>query len=171
MYQLAPDEKTTKVMVYSRNKLIHGELVTKQSVRVSILPRMQALSNFLHFLSAQVWFFGGGDPRLLKYSEYFFPADRMVGLHMAPPACDPLDYEVDLANRVMNDISMILGVFLVKGKIRVSTQVELGANLELAYKSWLSVYEADISSPFLAQMPVIHVPMLLISTSQASFGL
>jgi hypothetical protein len=171
MYQLAPDEKTTTVMLYSRNKLIHGDLITRQSVRVSILPRMQALTNFLHFLKAQIWFFGAGDPRLLTYTEYFFPVDRMIGLHLAPPACDPLDYEVDLANRAMSDLSMILGMFVVKGKIRVSTQVELAANLELAHKSWLSVYEADISSPFLTQMPVLHVPMLLVSPAQASFGI
>lgn len=171
MYQLAPDEKTATVMVYSSNKLIHGDLITKQNVRVSILPRMQAITNFLHFLKAQIWFFGGGEPRLLNYAEYFFPVDRMVGFHLAPPACDPLDYETGLVNRTLSDINLVLGVFLVKGKILVSTQVELGANLELASKSWLSVYEAEISSPFLAQMPVIHVPMLLVSPVQASFGL
>ncbi len=171
MYQLAPDEKTTTVMVYSRNELIHGELITRQGVRVSILPRMQALTNFLHFQKAQIWFFGSGDPRLISFNDYFFPVDRMIGLHIAPPAADPLDYEAGLVNRALCDLSMMLGVFLVKGKIMVSTQVELGASLELAYKSWLSVYEADVSSPFLAQMPVFHVPMLRVSPSQASFGL
>ncbi len=171
MYQLAPDEKTTTVMVYSSNKLVHGELITRQSVRVSILPRMQALTNFLHFLKAQIWFFGGGEPRLIKYSEYFFPVDGIIGFHIAPPACDPLDYEQGLLNRSLSDVNMVLGVFLVKGKILVSTQVELAANLELAYKNWLSVYEADISSPFLTQMPVLHVSMLLVRPPQVSFGL
>ena len=171
MYQLASDEKTTTVMVYSRNKLIHGDLISRQAVKVSIMPRMQSLSNYLHFLNAQIWFFGGGDPKLLAYSEYFFPVDRMIGFHLAPPASEPLDYETDVANRAMSDFNMILGVFILKGKIRVSTQVELGANLELAHKTWLSVYDADISSPFLTQMPVIHVPMLLVSPSQASFGI
>lgn len=171
MYQLAPDEKTTTVMVYSHNKLIHGDLITRQSVRVSIMPRMQALTNFLHFLKAQIWFFGGGEPKLLRFNEYFFPVQRMIGLHIAPPAADPLDYEAGLVNRGMCDLSLILGVFIVKGKILVSTQVETGANLELAYKSWLSVYEADVSSPLLPQMPVIHVPMLLVRPAEASFGL
>ena len=171
MYELTVDEKTTTVMLYSRNKLIHGDLITRQSVKVSIIPRMQALTNYLHLLRAQVWFFGGGDPRLLKYSEYFFPAERMIGLHIAPPASDPLDVESDLANRGMSDVSMVMGVFLVKGKIQVSTQVPMAANLELAYKSWLSIYEADISSPFLPQMPVVHVPMLLVKAAEVSFGL
>lgn len=170
MSQLAPDEKTTTVMVYSSNKLIHGELITKQNVRVSILPRMQALTNFLHFYKAQTWFFGGGEPRLIKYEECFFPVEQIVGFHMAPPACDPLDYEAGLVNRTLSELSMMLGVFVVKGKILVSTQVELGANLELAHKNWLSVYEADVSSPFLMQMPVLHVPMLLVRPSQVTFG-
>jgi hypothetical protein len=171
MYQLASDEKTTTIMVYTSNTLVHGDLVTRQTIKVSILPRMQALANYLHFLRAQVWFFGGGEPRLLTYSEYFFPVDRMVGLHIAPPACDPPDFTAGLVNRAMSDIGMIMGMFVVKGKIRVSTQVELAANLELAYKTWLSVYDADISSPLLPQMPVIHVPMLLVNAAQASFGM
>lgn len=171
MHQLAPDEKTTTVLVYSSNKLIHGDLITKQNVRVSILPRMQALANFLHFLNAQVWFFGGGEPRLLAYADYFFPVERMVGFHVAQPASDPLDYEADQSNRAMCDIGMVMGMFVVQGKIRVSTQVELGANLELASKSWLSVYDARVSSPFLTQMPALNVPFLLVSPVRVSFGL
>lgn len=170
MYQLTPDEKTTTVMLYSRNKLIHGELVTRESVRVSLLPRMPALSNYLHFLKAQIWFFGGGDPRLLTYDEYFFPVERMIGFHLAPPASEPVDYGADLENRAMSELNMILGVFLLKGKLLVSTQVEFAANLESAHKDWLAVYDADISSPFLPQMPVVHVPMLLVSAVQVSFG-
>lgn len=170
MHQLAADEKITTVMVYSSNKLVHGELVTKTNVRVSILPRMQALTNFLHFFKAQVWFFGGAEPKLINYAEYFFPVEQMVGFHMAPPASDPLDYEPGMVNRSLSEISMMLGVFLVKGKILVSTQVELGANLEIAHKSWLSVYEGDVSSPFMAQMPVLHVPMLLVRPAMVSFG-
>ena len=50
MHQLASNQKTTTVMDYSRNKLIHRDLVARQSMRVSILPRMQALANFLHFI-------------------------------------------------------------------------------------------------------------------------
>jgi hypothetical protein len=170
MYRLEADEKTTTVMVYTHNKLIHGELITRQSVRVSILPRMQALTNFLHFLKAQVWFLGGGEPKLLDFEEYFFPVERMIAMHIAPPAVEPLDRETGLLNRGMCDLRMMLGVFIVKGKIRVSTQVATGANLELAYKSWLSVYDADISSPLLPKMPVVHVPMMLVRPPEASFG-
>ena len=170
MYQLAPDEKSTRVMLYARNELVHGELVTKQGVRVSILPRMQALTNLLHLVNTQVLLFGGGQPVMLKHQELFFPAERMIGLHIAPPECDPPDFEEGLANRGVSEIQVTLGLFAVKGKMRVSTAVSPAANLELAYKSWLSVYDADITCPFLPQMPAVHVPMLIVNPSQASFG-
>jgi len=32
MYTLKPDEKTTPVMVYTRQSVVRGEVVTKQSV-------------------------------------------------------------------------------------------------------------------------------------------
>jgi hypothetical protein len=171
MFQLAADEKATTVMVYSRNKLVHGDLVTRKTVKVSALPRMQAFANYLHILNSQIWLFGGGEPCVVKYPEYFFPMDRMIGLHIAPPNSDVPDFTAGLANRTMQDISMILGVFVVKGQIRVSTQVPLAGNLELAYKNWLSVYEADVSCPFLAKMPVIHVPLILVKPAEASFGI
>jgi len=37
--------------------------------------------------------------------------------------------------------------------------------------TWLSVYEAEITSPFLSQIPVIHTPMLLVNPRQVSFGI
>lgn len=171
MYTLAPDEKATTVMVYSRNKLVHGDLVTKKDVRVSIWPRLQSMPNYLHFLKTEVLFFGGSPPKSLTYDEYFFPSERLIGFHLAPPAVEPLDYDPDVAHRAIVDIDLILGAFMLKGKIRISTQIDLAANLEMSHKTWLSVYDADISNPFLPQMPVIHVPMLLVSPAQVSFGI
>ncbi len=170
MYTLAPDEKATTVMVYSRNKLIRGDLVTKKDVRVSIWPRMQNTGNYIHFLNADVLFFGGEPPKSLTYGEYFFPAERMIGFHLAPPASDPLDYDPEVANRATVDVDMILGAFMLKGKVRTSTQIDFAANLEMSHMTWLSVYDADIMNPFLPKMPTIHVSMLLVNPSQVSFG-
>ncbi len=171
MYNLAPDEKTTTVMVYSRSKLIHGELVTKKDVRVSIWPRMQDTGNYIHFLNAELLLLGGVPPKSLKYTEYFFPATRIIGYHLAPPASEPLDYDPEVANRGNVDVELILGAFMLKGKVRVSMQLGLGENLEMSHMTWLSVYDADISNPFLPNMPTIHVPMLLVSPAQVSFGI
>ena len=171
MYSLASDEKTTTVMVYSRNKLIHGELVTKDNVRVSIWPRTQSMPNYIHMLKTEVLFFGGSPPRTLSYNEYYFPTERIVGFHLAPPASEELDYDPDEANRSLVEVEMVLGAFMLKGSVRLSTQTDFAAGLEMSHMTWLSVYQAEISNPFLPQMPAIRVPMLLVNPTQVSFGL
>lgn len=171
MYTLAPDEKTSTVMVYSRSKLIHGDLVTKNNARVSIWLRTQGVPNYIHLLEPQVLLFGGGPPKSLTYDELFFPAERIIGFHLAPPASDPLDYDSDEANRIMLDVNLILGVFTLKGKVRVSTHADLATSIEVAHAGWLSVYDAEISSPFVPQLPAIKTPMLLVNPKQVSFAL
>ncbi|MBI3738866.1 MAG: hypothetical protein HY258_07450 [Chloroflexi bacterium] len=171
MYTLAPDEKISTVMVYSRNKLIHGDIVTKNNVRVSIWLRTQGVPNYVHLLKPQVLLFGGSPAKSLTYNELFFPAERIIGFHLAPPASDPLDYDPDEANRIMLDVNLILGVFMLKGKVRVSTHADLATSIEVAHVGWLSVYDAEISNPFVPQMPAIKVPMLLVRPAQVSFGL
>src|SRR5512147_622358 len=99
MYTLALDEKTTTVMVYARNKLIHGDLVTLKDVRVGLWLRMQDLPNYLHLLDAEVLLLGGPTPQTLRYDEYYFATERVIGFHLAPPAADLLDYDADEGSR------------------------------------------------------------------------
>ena len=171
MYALAPDEKATTVMVYSRAKLIHGNLVTKSNLRVNIWLRTQGVPNYIHLLKTQVLFLEGASPKSLSYDEYFFPTERIIAFHLAPPNSEPLDYDPNEANRAMVDVNMFLGVFLLKGKVRVSTHADLATSIEVAHMNWLSVYDAEICNLIVSQMPAIRVPMLLVDPRQASFGL
>jgi len=170
MYTLAPDEKKSLVMIYSHNSLLRGELVTKENVRVSIWLRMQSVPQYVHLLDANLLLFGGSPVKSLAYPEMYFPSGLIAGFHLAPPAFDPLDYDPNEANRMMTPIDLVLGSFIIKGQIRISSQADLGTSLEVARAAWMSVYEADISNPYLPQMPALHVPMLLVSAAQVSFG-
>ncbi len=158
-------------MVYSQNKLIHGDLVTKSEVRINVWLRMQALPDYVHLLKTDVLFLRGASPKSLKYNEYFFPIERIIGFHLAPPAEEPLDYDPEEANRTVLDVDLMLGVFMIKGKVRISTQSDFATMIERSHSTWFSVYDADISNPSLPQMPTIHVPMLLVNPKQVSFGL
>jgi hypothetical protein len=171
MYALARDEKATKIMIYSRNKLVHGDLVTKENARVSIWLRTQGVPNYLHILNPQIVLFGGSPPKSVAYSEYFFPTERIIGFHIAPPASDPPDYDPNETNRTMVDVNLILGVFMLKGKVRISTMADFATSIEIQHTAWFSIYEAEIANPFLPQMPPIHVPMLLVNPAQVSFGM
>jgi hypothetical protein len=71
----------------------------------------------------------------------------------------------------MVDVNLILGVFMLKGKVRISTMADFATSIEIQHTAWFSIYEAEIVNPFLPQMPPIHVPMLLVNPAQVSFGM
>jgi hypothetical protein len=171
MYNLGPNEKTSTVMFYSPMAFVRGDVVTKENVRVSLWLRTQGVPNYIHLLNVQILLFGGSPPKSIAYDELYFPASQIIAFHLAPPAADPLDYDSNEANRTMADVNLVLGTFTVKAKIRISTHSDFATSLEVGRVSWLSVYDADITNPFLAQMPPIHVPMMLVHPEQVGFGL
>jgi hypothetical protein len=170
MKPLAPDEKTALVMLYTHNMLVRGEVVTKESLRVSIWLRTQGVPNYIHLIKPQVILFGGTPPKSLAYSEIFIPTVEVLGFHLAPPEHDPLDYDITELNRMMQPVDIMISAFLVKAKIRISTQTDVATSLDVTRTSWLSVYEADISNPYLPQFSM-QVPMLLVNPSHVSFGM
>jgi len=170
MDTLAPDEKITTVMLYTHNSMVRGELVTKESARVSIWLRMQGQANYLHLHRPQVLMFGGPQTKSLAYEETYFPISQIIGFHIAPPAEEPPDYDADEPNRAMKDVNLLLGCFSLKGKLRISTHTDFATAIEVTHAGWLSVYDAEIVSPFVPQMPAIQIPMLLVNPLFVSFG-
>ena len=169
MKPLAPDEKIALVMLYTHNMLVRGEIVIKESLRVSIWLRTQGVPNYIHLHGPNVILFGGTPPRSLAYSEIFIPTADVIGFHLAPPAQDPLDYDASELNRRMQPVDLLVGSFMLKAKLRISTQTELATFLDVSRSSWTSVYDADITNPYLPQFSV-HVPMMLVNPNHVSFG-
>jgi hypothetical protein len=170
MYTLRPDEKLTPVMLYTQDTLVRGEVVTKQTVlRVNIWLRTDGAPNYMHVLKPQVIVFGGTPVKPLSFSEIFFPTSQLIGFHTLPPTDETLDYDPTEANRMMQDLQVLMGTFVVKGKIRISTHAELATSLEVARISWLSLYDAEIVNPYLP-MPPMHVPMMLVNPKHVAFG-
>jgi hypothetical protein len=165
-----PDEKRSLVMVYTQNSLVRGEVVTKESVRISIWLRTDGAPQFFHLHNAQMLFFGGGPARSSNSPEIYVPVASVIGFHLAPPAQEPLDYEEGEKNRAEEIISAGVGTFLFKGKIRFSAQSGLASSLEMI-KGWMSMYEVEVTNPSIPQMPAIRVPMLLVNPNQVTFAL
>ena len=170
MKPLASDEKTALVMLYTNNMLVRGEIVIKESLRVSIWLRTQGVPNYIHLHGPNVILLGGTPPKSLAYSELFVPTADVIGFHLAPPAQDPLDYDASELNRRMQPVDLLVGSFMLKAKLRISTQTELATFLDVSRSSWTSVYDADITNPYLPQFSV-HVPMMLVNPNHVSFGL
>lgn len=171
MYVLRPDEKTTPVMLYTQHSVVRGEVVTKQSVlRINLWLRTDGAPRYVHILKPQVLVFGGSPTKALSYSEIYFPTSEVIAFHILPPIEEPLDYDPNEANRTMEVVELLVGTFVMKGKIRISTQTEVSVSLEVARVSWMSVYDVWISNPYLPQMPALQVPMVLVNPNHAAFG-
>lgn len=172
MYVLRPDEKITPVMLYTHDTLVRGDAVSKQSVlRVNIWLRTDGAPKYIHVLKPQVIVFGGTPVKPLSFAEIYFPTSQMIGFHTLPPTDEPLDYDPNEANRVMQDVQVLMGSFVVKGKIRISAQTEVSTSLEVARITWMSIYDAEIANPYLPQMPPMRVPMMLVNPERVAFGL
>jgi len=166
---LAPDEKSSMVILYTQNTLIRGEVVTKASARVGVWLRTQGVPNMIRLLKPSVLLFGGSPPKPLSYAEIYVPTVTVIGFHLAPPSTEPLDYDENEKNRSMEPISLLMGTFIVKGSIRIASSGSIGTSLEVAYNGWLSIYNAEITNPFLPQMQPMLVPMLLTTASRVNF--
>jgi len=170
MKQLEADEKLVPVMIYTQNMLVHGEYVAKQAVRVSILLRTEGVPNYLRLQKAHVIVFGGTPPKSLSYPEIFVPTPSVIAFHMAPPAQDVMDYDETEANRIMQPMDMLVGSFQFKGHIRMSAATEIGVTLEVMRISWLSIYNTQITNPYLPQFN-LQVPLLVIKPEMVSMTL
>ena len=171
MYTPSSDEKLTPVMLYTQDTLVRGDVVTKQNVlRVNIWLRTEGAPKYLHILKPQVLVFGGSPVKPLSYSEIYYPTTQLIGFHTLPPTDEPLDYDPDEMNRMMQPVDVMVGTFVMKGKIRISTQTEVGTSLEVARISWMSLYDVEIMNPYLPQMPALHVAMALVNPIHVAFA-
>lgn len=172
MYTLKPDEKATPIMLYTHDTFLRGEVVTKQTVlRMNIWPRTEGVPKYMHILNPHVLVFGGTPVKALSFPEIFFPTSQLIAFHTLLPTDEPMDYEVDEANRIMQDLHVLVGTFVVKGKMRVSTQTEVSTSLEVTRIAWMSLYDVEIVNPYLPQMPPVHAPLMLVNPERVAFGM
>lgn len=169
MRALAPDEKCVMVMAYTPTMLVRGGLIVGERVRVSTWLRNQGISNFLHLADPQALIVGSGAPKSITYSEIYVPTTEIMAFHIAPPISDPFDFDTTELNRTILSVNALAGTFVIKGQMRISSQSDFGQSLDTVRTPWLSVYEAEVTNPYIAQFN-IQVPMLLVSANMVSFG-
>ncbi len=171
MYTLGAGEKSSLVMAYTQNLLVRGEVVSTDNVRVNTWLRTVGVPEYMHIIKSQVLMFGSGSVKNLTYSEFYLPVATVLGFHPLPPVPNEPDYAVDEKNRVMVPITAIVGTFLFKGKLRISSLSGFSSSIELAHSTWTSLYEVEISNPYLPQMQPVHVPMALLSSKVTSLAM
>ena len=170
MRALLPDEKLSTVFIYTPTMLARGDLILRENIRASIWLRTQGVPNYIHLYAAQVIQLAGSPPKNYTSQETFIPTAEVIGFHLAPPAQDPLDYDATEANRKMESVHVLAGSFEMKAKLRISTSADFASGLDVMNTSWLSLYEAEITNPYLPQLK-LTVPMLLARPSKLTISL
>ena len=171
MYTLSTDEKVSRVMIYTLNTLVRGEVVTRQNVRVSVWLRTEGAPEYMHIFKPQVVNLSGSWVNMPSYSELYLPTSDVISFHLTPPDHDPIDYDESEINRIMQPITVLVGSFVFNGSMRVSTQVDLGTSIIAGRAAWLSIYDVKITNPYLPQMEEVPVPMLVVRPRQVCFAM
>ena len=169
MFTPTSEEKITPIMVYTKDSVFRGEVITKENVRVSTWLRTQGAPRYIRLLRANIVQFSSA-VKSFNTPEVFIPLQIVIALHMIPPANDGTDYDPQEANRAMLPIIAGVGTFQFKGLIRVSAQTGIGPTLELSKISWLSLYDLEISNSFLPQMPVMQLPLAIVNPEHVYFS-
>ena len=169
MYVLGSEEKASFVVAYTQNGLIRGEIVTRENVRINTWFRTESAPDYLHLYKVQWLQAVAGTIKPLAYNELLLPVPLVIGFHVVPPSQEPLDYDVREDNRVNKSTTISMGLFVVNGNVRISAKTDLVTNLQITHSPWISVYDAEVSSPHLPQMPPLHVPMLLVRPTHVGF--
>ena len=169
MYTLGPEEKATLVMAYTQTGLVRGEVVTPASVRINTWLRTDSAPDYIHFHKLQWLQINGGTVKSQAMDELLLPTSTLIGFHPAPPSGEPLDYIPNEDKRVNKPVTILMGIFVAKGNFRATAQTSLLSSLEISHSPWLSIYEAEIGSPHLPQMPAFQIPMLLVRSLQVAF--
>jgi hypothetical protein len=169
MYVLGPEEKASVIVAYTQNGLIRGELVTRENVRINTWFRTDSAPDYLHLYKLQWLQAVAGTIKPLTYTEMLLPVPLIIGFHLVPPSREPLDYDAREDNRVNKPTTVVMGLFVVNGNVRTSAQTDLVTSLQISHSAWTSIYDAEISSPHLPQMPPLQIPMLLVRPMQVAF--
>jgi len=166
-----PDEKTSPVMIYTERELVRAELITKANVRINTWLRTDSAPEYLHLLRAQVISFAGTGVKTHSYTELYYPTSQVIGYHLVPPLEEPPDYDTSELNRIMQPIEVLVGTFLWRGQLRISSQTDIGTSIATQRAPWMSVYQVEVTNPFLPQMPALQVPLAVARPSHTAFSI
>lgn len=171
-YTLGPEEKVFPIMLYAENALVRGEVILKQTIRLSTWFRSATASDYLRVYRAQILLLGGGTSlHSLSFNEFFIPAGNIIAAHVLPPAQETLDYDPAEPNRKMEKVMAVFGTFYIQANMRMSAVTTLGNYLSTSKEIIISLYDAEISNPVIPQMGVLRTPMVYVRPNATMFSL
>lgn len=170
-YQLKDGEKVSSVMIYTNERLVWGEVITMEAIRVSTWLRTPAIPQFMCVYDAHELRFGSSEtPRPQSFQELYLPSAQIIAFHIKPPGRDPLDYDPNEQMRKMEPTTALVGWFRFDGFLRMSTQTNVSRFLDVSKETFTALYDIDITQPAMPALGVVRTPFALLRTDNVWFS-
>ena len=161
-FGLREDEKLTRVMIYTPETLLAGELYSKLAVRVATWLRSTMLPSHLTMYEARVLHLGGPKPIQMTYSRVHIPVSLVLAYHVLPPETVDRDYDLNEPNRVMYPIVATIGPYRIAGEKRISSLSDFTATLDLGKEIFIPIYDAQLSVHSYPEVKGFQAPYVLV---------
>lgn len=170
-YTVGNDEKVAQVMAYTTTSLIWGEVVVKEMIRVSTWLRTNAAPDRITIYNAKVLVTTASTPsKPASYSEVNLSVPTILAFHLSPPGKDPVDFDATEPNRKMEPMSALVSTFQFKGKLRMSSSLDLKRHLEVTREAFTALYDVEITHQLIPNFGPILVPYVLIRQEPTIFS-
>ncbi len=170
-YTLAEDEKATPVMVYTLTSLSWGDMISKKLVRVKTWLRTNMAPIYLSLYDARVLQIGGaGAARPWAFSEYHVSTSHAIAFHLLPPAPELLEAELPEANRKLEPVTVLAGLFRFDGFAQMASMSQLKHYLDATKETFMPLFDVEISHPATPSLGAMHVPYVLLRQETAMFA-
>ena len=170
-YTPADDEKLTAAMMYTPQKLIWGQLISKQAIRVSTWMQTGMAPTYMSIVNAHVMIFGiGQSPKTIQLPRLHIQTGQIIAYHLMPPASEAPYYDINEPNRKMDPATAFVGVFRFDCTIRIAQQSKLDIFLGVAKGDFMPIFDMHMSCPVMPSLKGIHAPFALVRQAAAIFS-
>ncbi len=168
--QVAEDEKTATVMIYSHQGIFWGDVVIKKVIRASTWLRTNAAPEVVQLLNARsLLTLYPGVPHPTFSKELLIFTNQVLAYHLMPPHQDPPDYDETEPNRSMFAVSARVGTFRFDGTMRLSSISNPYKYLTLTREAFTGLYNLEITNPVIPELGTFKVPFALVSQEQVIY--
>jgi hypothetical protein len=168
LHTLESDEKMVPIMIYTTQRLIWGQLITKEVIRVSTWLQAEMAPKYINLSDGQVLFWGTANAvKPIKFAELFIETKQIIAYHILPPADERPYFDPAEPNRKMESITALVGVFRFECSLRLAEQSDLKTYLSVQKGDFLPVYDAVMSTPLIPSITGVQSPFVLIRQEAA----
>ena len=171
IFEPGEDEKLTPVMIYTAQKIIRGNAISKQLTQVSFWLMTDMAPNYMTLVDAQVLLFGAGqNPASLEFPFLNIQTSQINAYHILPPADESQYYGSDEPNRIMEPVTALSSIFRFDASVRMATQSNLFMFLNVTKGEFVPLFDVVITSPVLPAIKGVKSPFCLIRQSTTTFS-